>query len=125
MAWLGEKFRGDFRLWSFGWATAPALLIRADEERLRRKDFTQRGRRKGGGKSEKDRGANRGDADGADGAEKGNGRFKVKGARLRSKSRRPLHNRLPIVGAVDIVASWGAACLRQGGPSNRHCRFLG
>src|SRR5271155_5606054 len=89
MAWLGEKFRGDFRRWGCAWATATVLLIRADEERLRRKDFTQRGRRKGGGKSEKDRGVNRGDAEGA---EKGNGKFKVKGARLRSKSRRPLQS---------------------------------
>src|SRR5271155_2970013 len=66
MAWLGEKFRGDFRRWGCAWATATVLLIRADEERLRRKDFTQRGRRKGGEKSEKDRGADRGDAEGTE-----------------------------------------------------------
>jgi len=37
MAWLGEKFRGDFRRWGCGWATATALLIRAVEQGLRQK----------------------------------------------------------------------------------------
>ena len=49
MAWLGEKFRGDFRRLGCGWATATVLLIRADEERLRRK-ILHRG---DGGKAEK------------------------------------------------------------------------
>src|SRR5271156_2731489 len=84
MAWLGEKFRGDFRRLGCGWATAPVLLIRADEERLRRK-ILHRG----------DRGK----------AEKNLRKIEVLTAEMRRAQRETTRVR----DTVYVVASWGAA----------------